>query len=206
MLTKLNRAQLCVLFLVCLVQPAAAEFPHEFEATFVVSASDQAELEWHRENMMPVFEVISGAIFGSPRDDVVLPIAEGENSALSAPLGEWAQLVEALAAPLVDRYVQLGLRVEPSSTRIARLGTFVNDATHNTVIGGYLNELGQESVLILMFANAACTIKGDVKIKDETYRHEIDIPNAGFHYLAADPAGVIKRVVPENKVLFITAH
>ncbi|MDX1507323.1 MAG: hypothetical protein R3358_03510 [Woeseiaceae bacterium] len=188
------------------IRPAAAEFPEEFEATFIVSGSEKAELEWHREDMVPILNVIPGAIFGRPRADIVLPISKGENSALTAPLSDWTELVNVIAIPLTEEYAQLGLQVEPDSTKIARLGTFVYDGKHGVRIGGYLNELGEKSSLILIYVDAACTIKGDIEVEGTTYHHEIDIPAAGFHYLEADNANHIRRATPIEQVLFVTVH
>lgn len=184
----------------------AAEFPDEFEGVFLVSGSGEPGTEWHREKMVPTFKVISGAIFGGPREDLLLPITEGENSSLTAPLGEWTELLDTVAEPLTDEYVQLGLHVEPGSTKIARLGTFVHDGVHNLTIGGYLNELGKKSVLILIYVDRACTIRGAIEVGGTTYHHDIDIAAAGFHYLEADRSNHIREITPDGRVLFVTVH
>ena len=185
---------------------AAAEFPESFEATLVVADSQSIDVAMHVDDISPTFQFIPGEIFGPPNEEVVLPISIGEDSVLSAPLAEWRELASAASLPLSKKYSELGLQIEPSDTKLSRMATFAHDAVHNAEIGAYLDELGKDHLLILVYVDRPCKISGEILVHGQRYNHDIELSRGGFHYLAADDAGLIKDTEVAGKVLFVVPH
>ena len=185
---------------------ATAEFPGSFEATLVVADSPSIDVAMHVDDISPTFQFIPGEIFGSPKEEMVLPISIGEDSALSAPLADWRELASAASLPLSKKYSELGLQIEPSDTKLARMATFAYDAVHDAEIGAYLDELGEDHLLILIYVARACKISGEIIVRGQRYNHDIELSRGGFHYLAADDAGSIKDTEVAGKVLYVAPH
>ena len=188
------------------VLPAYAEFPESFEATFIVSDSPNIDVPMHVDDISPTFQFIPGEIFGSPIEDVVLPISKGDNSMLSAPLADWQELASAASAPLSERFLELGLRAEPVNTKLTRMATYAYDEVHDAEIGGYLDELGKDHLLILIYVDRPCTITGEITFRGQKYDHKIELSRPGFHYLSADQEGSIRETIVSGKVLFVITH
>ena len=203
------------LFVICVVQAACTHTPSStrddkglstLNATLWVEDNNTFDGEIHSSQIVPYFSFIPGSIFGSPIDDVLLPVEVDEEARIVVELSEWAELAETYAAPLTEEYFELGLRIQPKDARLLRVGTFAYDLRHESGMGGGLRELGESGYIVLVYVDRPSVISGSITLDDTKYTHFIDLPAKGFHYVLSDDDGHVSRRDLEDRLLFVTKH
>lgn len=203
------------LLVICAVQAACTHTPSStreakelttFSSTLWVEDSDTREGEWHSDQIVPYFNFIPGSIFGSPIEDVLLPVEVDEESRIVVQLSEWAELAETYAAPLTEENLKRGLRIQPTDARLLRVGTFAYDLRHESGMGGGLRELGEGGYIVLVYVDRPSVISGSITLDETKYTHFIDLPAKGFHYVLSDDDGHVSRRDLEDRLLFVTPH
>lgn len=206
----------CLWIALCAVQTACAPAVvkeigtdlalSEFVSTLWVEDSRLGEKQWHADQIVPYFSFIPGSIFGSPTDDVFLPIEVDDKLQIVVQLADWEALAETYSRPLTQENLELGLRADPDDARILRVGTFAFDLLHSSAMGGALREIGSTGYVILVYVDRPCLISGSIKLHGETYTHRIDFPAKGFHYVNSGDDNHLTRMESQDHLLFITHH
>jgi hypothetical protein len=148
------------------------------------SALRRADSGMGSKSLSAVFPLIQGALYGAPTMESVFlaPARFGEDFNLNALVVE--AKVKPFAAPLTVRSSNSGLAINPASTKLVRLGTFLHDAqTGDSVSGAGFYVPPSLDNLVLVYFDRACTISGTVKSSVGDVIHDVTIPAAGMHWL-----------------------
>jgi hypothetical protein len=161
------------------------------------------------KSLSAVFPLIQGALYGAPTMESVFlaPARFGEDFSLNVLLVE--AKVKPFAAPLTARSSSSGLAIDPASTKLVRLGTFLHDAqTGEWVSGAGFYVPPSLDNLVLVYFDRACRISGTFKSSVGDLIHDVTIPAAGMHWLrttriASNTLSV--RVDPHPPVVLLAA-
>ncbi len=158
----------------------------------VIGAKQKRPSESARDSMQEVqlwFPVISGNFYGTPNKDAALKITPNEDFSFSVDISKVAADIAKQAAPFDPQAT--ALLVEPPQTRVARvssyaLGTYDGEPLGLTSWRQTKSGLtkGQHEVMLTYF-DRPCHILGTVIKNGVDYRHELNIPSAGFYWLHA---------------------
>ena len=131
-----------------------------------------------------VFPLIQGSLYGTPTMEAVfLASAQfGESFTLTESLVE--AKVKPFADVASDQLSRSGLTVDPGSTRLLRLGTFLHDAkTGAYVSGAGFYDLESRDLLMLVYFDRPCRVSGTIRAPAGDRVHEIAVPASGIYWL-----------------------
>lgn len=136
------------------------------------------------KDVVIILPYLSGAIFGNPRSKPIFQKRLTGELEFSLVLSDALAEMQAGAATLTREWASRGLSVTPEDTRLARIGTFAFNARTREELGygGFIDTTTLDN-LILVYVDRACEISGSFKLGEESYRHAIRLPAAGFHWL-----------------------
>ena len=174
---------------------------------YVDSDNDPVQPEYHPENVVLVFPHIPGEIFGSPSGDPILitPVSVGDSVTLDLAKAEQALAGELSAlkpGPNTD-----GLVISPANAQFTRIGTFpYNARTFEDIGGGGFTDPASRKLMVLMYFDRPCTLTGEITAEGSVFRHAIDIPDRGFHWIQYDKPlkneFVLTRGAPVSDIVF----
>ena len=135
------------------------------------------------------FPVIAGNFYGAPNKDAALKVQPNEDFSFHVSISSIADDIAKLAEPFDPQAT--ALLVEPPQTKVARVASYALGTYDGEPLGiaswqqtkGRLTS-GQHEVMLTYF-DRACHILGSVVSDGIDYRHELDIPSAGFYWLHA---------------------
>jgi hypothetical protein len=130
-------------------------------------------------NIRPIIILpsIPGSIFGAPSEPVLYTArAKSDNKIiieLPENIDELAQSFEAE-----------GLSISPGGAKILRLGTFhVDPSDPDTIRGGAFVNVETNQFLVLLYVAQATKIEGQLEVGNETFVHDLEFPDAGWHWI-----------------------
>jgi hypothetical protein len=140
--------------------------------------------EQYPRDVLLVFPVVSGGIFGDPDDDVMFAEKIDESMRFSLELDEKIGEMESRSMPLTDEWKYRGLRITPENTLLARVGTFPYSIKTRQLIGagGFIDPVSRNT-LVLIYVDRACVISGNVILDNARFSHDIILPGKGFHWI-----------------------
>jgi len=128
---------------------------------------------------------IPGNIFGAPVFPAVASVYVniGEPSVLDLASAEIK--VEKIATSLNEEGISTGLRINPSATRLARLGIFAAYPDSGNGLPGYASLIGtSKEIYSIVYFDRPCRLTGMANSEGKTVTYDIQILSAGIHILA----------------------
>jgi hypothetical protein len=157
-------------------------------ATFEVLALNEAhELIPSRaadRSLSASFEAIPGALMGPVLGDPVLLVPVRFGVSFDLRLTDLERSIAPLAQAENAAMHALGVIVQPTATRLARIGTFFHDpGLKRDVLGaGIFDSLSRENVMLVYF-DRSCTVRGEMQALGKTVSISLNIPKAGLHWM-----------------------
>jgi hypothetical protein len=138
----------------------------------------------HTGDIIVIFGIIPGQIYGATRDAPFKVFRAPVNSPFPLDLGEMTTYLHRKSKTLRDDTYAKGLIVTPPDTRFARLATLaMDDATKKGVPGsGFLDGASRDG-LVLIYVDRACTITGTQELMGEHHHYDVTLRDPGFHWI-----------------------
>lgn len=160
------------------------------------------------QQVLLMFPTVKGQIFGVPKRPVMAEMTVSDNQVFEVKL---PAVTELDPQTLVKAALTDGLSVVPEETSFLRAATMAFDQQTRKPFGaGSLIDEASGDNLMLMYFDQPCRISGSVVSGDVRYEHDIDIPVAGWHWIAGtQPSQKISRLralqtIPASVVFAIT--
>ena len=163
--------------------------------------------EYQPRDVILVFPVIPGQIFGDPSGPPVFIEEVASEQRLTLDLARAEPLLEGVARVMRNSRMTRGLHILPNNTRLARIGTFPFDARTEEPLGaGGFIDAATRDYLILMYFDRACHLTGALQLDEAEFRHDIEIPAAGFYWVQGEEYApgrhLIRRYQPAHGAVF----
>jgi hypothetical protein len=129
------------------------------------------------ENLRLIFPSISGQIFGNPSQNIIYSTKPKSKETFTLKLpNEPVNLATEMNVK--------GLAIQPSNTKILRLGTFNYLSRYKEQVGGgaFINKVNSNYVVLVYFSKPS-KVTGNLNIGDESYQHNIVINKSGWHWI-----------------------
>lgn len=128
--------------------------------------------------------LIRGALFGTPNTPDVVVFSTNESGQLPVQFESIERAASKLAAKVDPELVNLGLSVEPESTRLARVATFAVDAPSGRgyEVTGFVDTDASRFVVLVYF-DRPCRISGTIMVGDVAASHDLVVPGAGLYWM-----------------------
>ena len=176
------------------------------DATLDVVDSGNPDVEWHTENIVPYFRFIPGSISGNPVNDDILTATIDDRLHISKDLSTWNEKARNEALPLSESYIAAGVKIEPASARLLRVGTFAYDFDHEIGLSVWFEDTAQDGAIILLYVSEPCRIFGSLTYEDVEYSLDISLEEEGFHFVLSDPVNRIAKTEIEGQLIYRVTH
>lgn len=187
---------LIIIFIVCVLSACGLLREKQLEADEKALRSIDASIEYLgpdkialAANYLPddvvlLFPYIAGGIFGNPVSSPLFVVRLTGRQDFTLDLAKAEKEVEEHATMLNDTWLERGLTIKPTTTRLARVGTFAFDAITRKEIGagGFIDGASRD-YLTLVYVDRACHINGSFVSDKVVYKHDIYLSKAGFHWI-----------------------
>ena len=137
------------------------------------------------EEILVSFPLISGALMGSPNQDVGLAYVTAAGEPVDIVMRHHIERIQGASSEKEETFYTMGMDVYPQSTRFSRFGSFAFDAATEESLGGTgFIDLNSGNFLLLVYVDQPCRITGITLTPEENlWIYDIDIETMGFHWL-----------------------
>ncbi len=180
------------LLLGCAAKPVVRPLTSESSKAIVVKAiatnnkGREIELLPYAGKLTAWFPVVQGSIFGNPTDAAVysVPVILGEDFVLD--LRQLESAARPYASSLTGEMLNPTIRSEPSSMKLARIGTFFYDLDRSKIVSGaaFLDDASRD-FFVLIYSDRPGIIRGHFRLGPDTVDADLEIQEPGLSWLRA---------------------
>lgn len=124
-----------------------------------------------------MFPSIPGEIFGSPSSNIIYSVSPSNDN-------KFTLILPADAENHSSKLKEKSLTMQPSDTKITRLGTFnYLPKYRNGIGGGGFKNIVNDNFLILVYFSKAASVTGKLLSGTKSYTHNIVVDKAGWHWI-----------------------
>lgn len=161
--------------------------------------------KFNPDELLLVFPYIPGRMYGQPSGSpLFVKHLKGKLDFQLDLRGKYKEIA-AFARPM--QLQRQGLQIQPRETRMARMGTFAFDPRTLDMIGdGSFIDRRSREYLIMVYVDQPCQITGKVEMNGKVYDHNIQLMEAGFHWIKFQRQGkkgfLLREFSPPDGVNF----
>ncbi|MBV1911377.1 MAG: hypothetical protein KUG78_18945 [Kangiellaceae bacterium] len=150
--------------------------------------------------------VITGGLFGTPSESPYWFKSFGDKKMISISLHDLEKDFMRLATPISKEKADLGVKILPKDTKLARVSTFgVLDDSGSVESGGFMD--GEGNFLLLVYFDKQCQISGTITHASKPLTYDIKINKSGFHWIRGtvkqDSLELSSKLISNEVVLFV---